>query len=50
MVRRVTVEAANIIASVWRGRKVPLFVLLPVAAQAARIGVLFRNRLEADDF
>jgi hypothetical protein len=49
MVRRVTIEAPNIVASVWRSGKVPLFVLFPVAAQAARVGVLLRNRLEVDD-
>ena len=49
VVRRVTVQAPDIVAGVWRSGKVPLFVLLSVAAQAARVGVLFRNRLEIDD-
>jgi hypothetical protein len=49
MVRRVAVEAPNVIAGVWRSRKVSLFVLLPVAAQTARVGVLSRNRREVDD-
>ena len=49
IVRRVTVEAANIVAGVLRCGKMPLFVLLPMTAQATRIGFLFRNCFEVHD-
>jgi hypothetical protein len=47
--RRVTVEAADIIIGVRGCREVPLLVVCAVTTQAMRIHVLFRHCLEADD-
>jgi hypothetical protein len=49
VMRRVAIQAPNIVARV-RGRgEVPLFLFCTVAAQATGIGILFRHRLETND-
>jgi hypothetical protein len=49
MMRRVAVQAPNIVARVRRPREVPLFMFCTVATQATGIGILFRHRLETND-
>jgi hypothetical protein len=48
-VRRVAVQAANIVARVRRCREVSLFVILTVTTQAAGVRILLRHRLETND-
>jgi hypothetical protein len=49
VMRRVAVQASNIVARVRRRGKVSLLMIFTVATQAARVGVLRRHRLEAND-
>ena len=49
VMRRVAVQAPNIVARVRRRGEVPLLVLFTVAAQATGVGILLRHRLEADN-
>jgi hypothetical protein len=49
VMRRVTIQAPNIVARVRRCGEVPLLMFCAVTAQAAGIGILIRHRLEADD-
>jgi hypothetical protein len=50
VMRRVAVQASNVVAGVRRSGKVPLLMIFTVATQAAGVGVLLRHRLEANDF
>jgi len=47
--RRVAIQAPNIVARVRRRGEVPLFMLCTVAAQTTGVGILLRHRREADD-
>jgi hypothetical protein len=49
VVRRVAVQAANIVARVRRRGEVPLLMLFTVTTQATGVGILLRHRREADD-
>jgi len=49
VVRRVAIQAPNIVARVRRRGEVPLFMFCTVAGQAKGIGILFRHRLETND-
>jgi len=49
IVRRVTIQAANIAAGMGRAGEVTLLMFLPVTTQAAHIRVLPRHRFKTDD-
>ncbi len=49
VMRRVAIQAPNIVARVCRCREVPLLMFCRVATQATGIGILLRHRLEAND-
>jgi hypothetical protein len=49
VVRRVAVQAANIVARVRRCREVSLLVLFTVTTQATGVGILLRHRRKAND-
>ena len=46
---RMAIQTANVVAVVWRLRKVVLLVRLAMAAQASGAGLFPRQILEADD-
>ena len=49
VMRRMAIQAPNIVARVRRRGEVPLLMFCTVATQATGIGILFRQRLEAND-
>ena len=49
VMRRVAIQAPNIVARVRRRGEVPLLMFCTVATQATGIGILLRHRLEAND-